>query len=266
MVQIVTQRISIPSKYSAVWLVLILLICMPSLTSCVTTQEKVISVTIVPTASPIPTFGPPENWEYRWLREIPCRPPCWEGITPGRTNATEAIEILNRSPLVTKIQMETFSLVPNLGSVYWNWANGARGGEAVFEAQTTAQLIYEIKPRFPQSLFNLREVMQAYGEPSHIVAQAYSNPDIGSGITYELWIIYLDKGFVLTAGYLNKKPDLSQSTRFDYVLFFIPTRDGLAKSVYVASNHPEWVLSWQGFKGFDFYCRDESNGRLCAGK
>lgn len=42
----------------------------------------------------------PEDWSYRWLKGIPCRPPCWEGITPGQTTAREAEEILRQSPII----------------------------------------------------------------------------------------------------------------------------------------------------------------------
>lgn len=232
-------------------------------TSCASEQKEI--VTSTPTLpTPTPTkLPPPEDWQFRWLKGVPCRAPCWEGITPGKTSATEAIEILKQSPLVAYVQQGRYAPSSGLGDVSWDWINGDKGGYANYPINTSAQIIGSIFPAFRQR-YALRDVLQAYGEPSHILAQAKQGPDIGSGIFYDVWLVYLPQGLALTGGGATK-PDL-ENMYLDRVIFYIPTREGLEANVWLAKEHPEWVLPWQGFKGFDYYCRDETHGIECRGK
>lgn len=241
-------------------IVLLLTWLMVILVSCVISQET--GATVVP--SPTPQLTLSEDWQFRWLQGNPCRPPCWEGIAPGQVTAGDAVEILRHSPLIANVVKRTDSLIPELGVVTWDWVNGRRGGEANYQTQTASEIIYQIKPRYP-GVFRLHDIVQAFGLPSHIIVQAQQGPDIGSRISSEAWIVYLPQGFAIGDGTFGKM-DISESASFGNVMFFIPTHEGLAKSTYIANNHPEWVLPWQGFKGFDFYCRDESNGKECRGE
>src|SRR5947209_4744604 len=56
-----------------------------------------------------PTIGatkpaPPPDWQYRWLKGIPCKPPCFEGITPGKTTAEEAVKLLQQNPMAAYVK------------------------------------------------------------------------------------------------------------------------------------------------------------------
>ena len=212
--------------------------------------------------TPLPTKSPPsKDWPYQWLKGIPCRPPCWEGITPGQTTATEAVEILNRSPVIATVEMTTSPLIPERGHVIWSWVGreGREGGWATFHAQTPSSPIYIINPLFPAS-FRLGDVIQSYGEPSHIIAKAFHRPD-SEGVDYNLIILYQSQGFALgTGGRL--KPVLSMDTLFDGVSFFALNDEGWQAALGGAATYPEWVVPWQGMKDFDFYCRDET-GKPC---
>jgi hypothetical protein len=214
-------------------------------------------------SSPSPTKQPvSEDWPYRWLQGIPCRPPCWEGITPGKTTANEAVEVLCRSPVIATVEMATSPLIPEEGYVTWTWVGrqGQEGGLATFDAQTPAGPVYVIEPYYPAS-FRLGDVMQAYGEPSHIIARSYHGPDIGSGVFYDLRIVYRSQGFLLIDGGRNK-PVLGADTRFESVIFFALSDEGFQAALAGAAAYPEWLNPWQGLKDFDFYCRDEA-GNPC---
>src|SRR5947209_116835 len=60
---------------------------------------------VVPTLSPTPqlTITPlvspsaEETVIHRWLRGIPCRPSCYEGIQPGVTTPTQALALLTQN-------------------------------------------------------------------------------------------------------------------------------------------------------------------------
>jgi len=217
------------------------------------------SMEIIPSLVP-PKPPPPEDWPNRWIQGIPCRPPCWEGIMPGQTAAAEAVEILAQSPVIATVEMTISPLIPEDGYVTWTWTGIEGGGQALFHAQAPAASIYLIEPYYPTS-FRLGDVIQAYGEPSHIIARSYHGPDIGSGIFYDLRIVYRSQGFLLIDGGPNK-PVLDADTRFERVVFFALSDEGLQAALAGAAAYPEWLNPWQGIKNFDFYCRDEA-GEPC---
>jgi hypothetical protein len=176
----------------------------------------------------------------------------------GKTTGTEAAEIMKQNPLFTSVQTGTLL---ESESITWKWANGENGGYAYFPKQSSNQSVYHIHPYY-KALFRLREVMQTLGAPSHVVATGIRSPYQGNKITYWTWVVYLSQGVVL---YTYGKY-LEEDKIFDGLDFFTPTQDGLASVIPVAQRHPEWLVTWQGVKDFDFYCRDESNGKDCRGE
>ncbi len=232
-------------------------ISLPSVPSTATSIEPTSSTTL-----PSPTKQlPPQDWPYRWLKGVPCRPPCWEGITPGQTTPAEAAEILRRSSLIATVEVTTTRLTPEMGEVRWSWVGkeGRDGGWAVFHSQTPSSPIYAIYPYFPAS-FRLGDVIQAYGEPSHIIAKAFRRPD-SEGVDYDLGLLYRSHGFILGVGG-PMKPVLSLDTLLERVSFFAPSDEGLQAVLGGAADHPEWVVPWQGMKDFDYYCTD-TKGNPC---
>ncbi len=225
-----------------------------------------IATPITPTPSPttLSTLPPPQDWPTRWLQGIPCRPPCWEGITPGQTTAAEAVEILNRSPFVATVETTTDPWWPEVGVIEWTWVStGGKGGGARFHSQTLSNTIYAIYPFYLYTSFRLGDVIQAYGEPSHIIALLYHDYHDDSIVYYDLRILYLSWGFMLSDddGHKGIKPALSADTRLERVSFFVPGEEGLLAALEWA-EYPEWLIPWQGMKDFDSYCRDEA-GNPC---
>ncbi|MBU0491269.1 MAG: hypothetical protein KKA73_14725 [Chloroflexi bacterium] len=210
-------------------------------------------VTPTPTKSP-----PPADWPTRWLRGIPCSPPCWEGMIPGETTAAEAVEIWRASPVIDTVEISIPRIMPDRGIVTWTWVGGKDGGEAIFHAQTTDNPIYIIHPYLPTS-FKLGDIIQAYGEPSHVAAIVTSRPD-DDGIDYSLSILYRLQGFILFEVLHEGKPILNEDTPF-HVSFFALNDEGLRAAIKETSIS-RWGIPWQGMKDYDFYCRDE-RGNPC---
>ena len=150
-----------------------------------------------------------------------------------------------------------------MGSVSWDWTDGQKGGDAGFPGRGSAQIIYSVFPYF-HFLFNLRDVLQSFGEPTHVIAIARQKSIDRTDLCYETRVVYLPQGLMLQSDCFAK-PDLKENTLFAQVVFFVPGLEGLRDASGVAERHPDWVLPWQGFKGFDFYCRDEWNGQFCRG-
>ncbi len=237
----------------------VLVFILVGLTSCISGPKATSTPIPTPVATPttpLPTKPPPpEGWELGWLKGIPCRPPCWEGITPGQTTAAEAVEMLKNHPWVATTRK--FSLGED-GAIAWKWVNEQEGGEIGFWSQPP-QVVFSIRPGFPR-YFRFSEVIEAYGEPSHIIAMAYYGSDI-DGIFYELEIVYRPQGFILKAIY-SGKPDLTLDTLVS-VTFFAPED----KLYLAAFSDPGRAVPWQGFKGYDFYCRnrDDDDRDACHG-
>lgn len=217
------------------------------------------SIESIPSLTPTKPL-PPKDWPYRWLQGIPCRPPCWEGITPGQTTAEKAITVLSDSPAIATAEIIIDPLIPDTGWVIWNWLDGVKGGEAIFDTQGSSNLIYAIYPDLP-AFFRFGDVIRVYGDPSHVIARSYHGPDIASDIFYDLSVVYLSQGFILYGGE-DSKPVLNMETRFSGITFFVPDDKGLEKAVGGTDPYLTWITPWQGMKDFDFYCRDEA-GKPC---
>ncbi len=237
-----------------------------SLVTACTTQSRQIVTPTNPELEQTPTMAslrptPPADWTTQWLRGYPCNPPCWEGIIPGQTTVTQTLELLQNNPLVTRATVKVSKLVPKQGYVFWDWFNDQPGGGAEFDALSSDKIIYAISPDFNES-FELKDVISAYGEPTNVYAQAERNPD--NSVSYSLRILYRDQGILLYQGG-NSKPDLTPSMTFDQVLFFDPTPQTLSTVLENVTEHPEWLLPWQGIQDFGFYCKDSASGKLCGG-
>ncbi len=204
----------------------------------------------------------PAGWPTRWLRGVPCRPPCWEGVTPGQTNVLQAVEILKQAPIIATVIVTTTSTLSPIGHILWDWTAGGHGGGADYRRQSSQQTIISIAPIFPTA-FPLSDVIQVYGEPSHVVAEIRYPPDSGTAF-YDLTFVYMSYGFALSTSGLNyMKPIPNESIRLSSPIFFVPNNEGFTQ----AFDIPFQVLvPWQGFKSFDFYCRDESTFEPCPHK
>lgn len=228
----------------------------PQLTPSEGTAE---AVAIVPTETSLSN-----DWASRWLRGIPCSPPCWEGITPGRSTAHETLTLLQANPLIANAQLKISKAVPDLGQIAWRWADGQPGGTARFHAQTSDQLIYEISPDFPTHV-QLQDVIEAFGEPQYVVASALRNPD--NSIAYGLRVAYLTRGILLITDVGSPSNiTMGRDMKFDRIILFEPTEQTFKLVLGGVANVPEWLLPWQGYKEFDYYCRDLEDGRACQGQ
>lgn len=195
------------------------------------------------------------DWESRWLNSIPCRLPCWEGITPGQTTVTQAVKLLTQSGLVEKVNLN--DTLSRRGTIEWTWLkNNQKGGLASFYTKEDPQIIKYIRPFYGKT-YNYEEINKSYGSPSHILATAQVDIHNVQKFIYSVKFIYLTSGFVLTAdsysteGGHNNKPAITENIKFVSVEFFEANFTG-----FLQISDPKLLVSWQGFKPFEFYCRN----------
>ncbi len=204
--------------------------------------------------------SPPDGWYEEWLNKTPCTAPCWEGITPGKTTASEAEDVLRMMPYAHDIQI-TPQLVPGTGVIGWKLANNNLG-QIVYRSDDAKNEVTEITPPIPQ--FALAEIIAAYGKPSHVIAQAVAPPDVGQSPVYSLRIIYLNYGILLEETHIpSVKPEVNLQGQFN-VRFFVSTKDGFRRATGIDITD-KVVKKWNGLESFDFYCTDDSNGFYCQG-
>ncbi len=203
---------------------------------------------ITPTTTPTPV----PDWRKRWLQGIPCRLPCWEGITPGITSYDEALKLLSADKRITNIRTYSSNIpktaynnkAEELKVIEWSWG-GLAQGEILTKSDGYEEVKY-LRPGYGIS-FSLKEIMAAYGEPQFI--QAYTQLD-DVGQTYGLVLIFKDKGFAIDTGGI-KPITLEESLTFRDFVIFGPDIENLKLQIVVRD---EWLQSWQGFKDYDYSC------------
>lgn len=223
-------------------------------------------LTLAPTTiNPAAKSIMPQDWQYRWLKGIPCQPPCWEGITPGQTTAKDGLNILQTISYITDAKLHPPAKNETYGSLDWSWTDGGRykrngafdGSYLIYEPQTTNEIIYLLRPDLPEYKFS--EIVKSFGEPSHIIAVVTSDrASAGRNVFYNLYIVYLQQGFVLSNKFSSansSKPMINSELLFGGVEFFVSGVGGLESA---HQNYTKLLVPWQGYKSFDYYCREES--------
>ncbi|HUS15753.1 MAG TPA: hypothetical protein VM536_12140 [Chloroflexia bacterium] len=200
---------------------------------------------LVPRPPAPPVAGLPAGFAQHWLAGTPCRPPCWEGVTPGQTTVREALRILrNDSGIQPRSVVTQEDSLYNWawGYIRWNWIDGQPGGEAEYRMGAADPVIDAINPYLPGSV-TLQQVIDRYGQPTHIRARGGYGVE-GQGPAYGLTVIYDSYGVELEApsGW-RRKLELSPQTAFDRVRFYAPPREP-----------SRWAQPWRGMLSFEAYC------------
>jgi len=199
-----------------------------------------------------------KDWKQRWLKGIPCRAPCWENITPGKTTLQEAIKLLEANPAVRPgsiavIPKPEGTNVPERGSLSWKWIDDNIQLSIIRFNYENTQIVLEIGLNAFE--FKLGDIIQAYGEPTHVIADKQMGiPNLG--------IVWFSQG--IGVGLIPNKgePILDSSLIVRFSKFFIPT----TPQKYVKEGGvlgAEQFIPWQGYKDFKFYCTASMPSHRC---
>jgi hypothetical protein len=206
-------------------------------------------------------YQPSPVWERTWLTGIPCRPPCWEGITPGQTNASEAEQLLRQLPEVDVLkQGQSVTPPPPYETIYWSWKNNYGSGSVLSSLDTSA--VFDIRLAFPHD-FTLGEVIEAYGQPSHVLAMASRNLEKLDETDYILEIYWQSKGIRIEPSqqYPPHRPVIDSNLTSHSVDFFEPGAAGLEHTVEFGNPaHLKFLTPWKGFVDYREYCHAVDSG------
>jgi hypothetical protein len=202
-------------------------------------------ISVNPTQSGVVNY----DWVNNWLKGIPCKAPCFEGIIPGVTKANDALKILKSYPYTRNIT--TLKFPGYFGhNITWNWYNSDAENSIYYEPSD--DVVYAII--FRTSGTQLGRVTALYGEPDKIatVVQKGDGPHLGK-LIYYVRVIY-NQGLLLIHSSIGNPPTLSGSLEFDTPLFYDP-------KIEAEYNSDFQVSDWQGMKDFYFYCTDKGRCR-----
>ena len=231
------------------------------------------TIPATPTGSPVATLTLPTqlaikptrlpNWQRRWLQGIPCRAPCWEGIRPGQTTASEAADILNHSSLIHHLQIADRVTPWSNAAILTDWSDGQEDGGVtiMYPQHPVPQKVVDLDLHFSTTRhWQLQEIIAAYGEPTHIlVTRGYFHDPHSSraGNVYSLEVIYLSQGFIVGVSTGTEPPVISPTLELhDRVRFFVPTLQGL--QTLAEGWDTTDLVPWQGMHSFDWYCEQAS--------
>jgi hypothetical protein len=221
---------------------------------------------VTPNLTSVTTNAPnfSDNLQYRWLKGVPCFLPCWEGIVIGRTKAPEAVELLKKNPLIGEVRnisgLNSSSNKNDQGVIVWDIPNQpstikpyGNGGTIIYNISD--QVIISIAPSF-RDFYKLSDIQKAYGEPSNIIATVGLGEN---GYSYAVRLLYLSKGLTLELHNDNRntKPILNPESTLKFPQFYDPNLEGYKK---VFTFNSKTFLDWEGFKPFEYYCRELYTG------
>jgi hypothetical protein len=205
-----------------------------------------------------------DAWQTRWLRGEPCSAPCWENITPGKTTADEAMQILKKNDQFTKLVVK-FPENQDYGLLSWQWLipkeaddSKRRGGYVSFAANNSNKVVDTIGPVLAN--FVLGDIMKKYGEPTHVVAVTKPTPP-SYKTHYTLYLLYLnDKGFMVSNEF-PEVPEIEPALWMGNVKFFRPNLQDLDELKQLGVEK-EYLVKWEGTRYFQYYCREGAKGQV----
>jgi hypothetical protein len=201
------------------------------------------------------TAAPAWHAQYSWLDESACRPPCWEGITPGVTTVTATAELLRASPTIRAVSVHDLAPLRHPGEydIRWVWTlPGTMGGYAY--AFNGSFMIDHVGLTLDAPV-TFAAVQERFGPPSHAVLRILPDPH-SNDVTWKLELIYVDRGMILAA--LTPTPPQLETAAIDLVLFTQADAAHIDDHVSASAWYP-----WQDGAALSTYCSDEYAYERC---
>lgn len=170
------------------------------------------------------------------ITDIPCSPPCWYGIEPGKTSIQEAQSIVQSLPFVKKVNLFDGNEL-TWSSLVTDWA----GGVIVFDASGNVETIrydleYDMK---------VNDLIAKQGIPESFLLFP------GSSSVGEIEIFWPNSGLVANIHIVNMNftayettPPIRPDSRIDGVVYSQSPMD-LSK---IISSHPELYFKWNNYQ------------------
>lgn len=248
----------------AIGLIILLGTCLGACNSAATVAVE--PVQPAPTVAHSPTLLPQasitaQTLLQNWLAQKPCAAPCWQQITPNTTTITDVVTLLPQEPLwVEPTRIET-TLLSGTARGFIEWETGNHSGTVQFNPQSQPAVVETLKINFNER-FSLAQVIESYGNPSHVFVNASTGEHNEAQIYYDISLLYLDQGFALDyyAAPITRDTPIDETIKFATVDFFFPSDEGLSLIITgtpfleAIESDDRRLVQWQGFQPLGFYC------------
>ncbi len=238
----------------------IVILVMLMLSACQPAQTQ--SLILTPTLLSNVTAAPKSSLVRDWLTGQPCKPPCFLGIRPGQSSPEEILSLLRKNPNVSEIS-DSYSdpkSVDTLTNLRWKWSGSPslfRGHwDGYIDFDESSHRPFYIGVNFPES-FTLKQVLDAYGEPSHVFAGTFHGVDTPTVTEYDFQLVWLEQGFGLGWTKGLTEPIISPEANSYYLFFFEPTLKGYVATWQYTGRYPtplNQLTPWRGMLSFSEYC------------
>ena len=141
----------------------------------------------------------------------------------------------------------------NQAETTWNWVGTASGGGSI---SYNNDIVFCITVRFPIQIITLQNVIDAYGEPSHLYAWAGPPTDNADYTVYALGVEWIPQGFALewlSSPNNTQKPYFGLDWKDFHLTFFKPSLEGFSEA-YRNPQVGDALIPWRGMLSFDDYC------------
>ncbi len=187
------------------------------------------------------------------LSDIPCAAPCWQGIVPGKTSRSQALQILRNSPYVRDDSLEEAGTAET-GGVTWWWSIPGRRLQPSLVWQDG--IVREITLGLTYDL-TVHQIVSKFGPPESL--------DVGVGGVpeHQYWIVdlyYPGKGIQFKAYTSEYSSLLEPSTEVGVAIYFVPSSlEERVANIYshgendisgrhvVVSNIMSLMRPWKGY-------------------
>jgi peptidylprolyl isomerase len=103
----------------------------------------------------------------------PCGPPCWNNITPGKTNFTDAVTIVQGDKRFSNVQAQGKQL---------SWATA--GGEACCQINADDKGIVSVIQLRTTPKITVKQLLDKYGNPQYTTSVDYSAQEVAIALIY----------------------------------------------------------------------------------
>lgn len=103
-----------------------------------------------------------------------CSWPCWQGITPGVTTSSDALQLLQVSPVVSKSTVQSYEQRPGKGYARWKWKIGKN--QQVLDASMQWQDGIVLNISLYARTVSIGEIIDRFGPPEKVAVIDCASP------------------------------------------------------------------------------------------
>ena len=195
--------------------------------------------------------GEPPPLDMSLLTGEPCRPPCWQGLTPGVSTEEEVNALLLTSELVDQSTMFRGEITRGRGEVigvsiqWWSTANMATVPRQFGNFADIVDGVLQAMTIGLDSKVTLQDLLEQYGYPDKFTA--YMTPSYPRDVSVALY--YASHGFIAELILAPEDVALRPETDILYIAYFrvAPVDEFLDLATYGAAAIEETAQDWQGY-------------------